>query len=130
MNSILRCGTVDENGDPRVSFQVKGPGGVSVEVSAILDTGFGGAIALPQRLVDHLGLRQSDRGYFTLADGSMRELAIFAAEIGWLGKWRRHEVIAMGDGPLVRMALLRGRRLELDAVEGGAVRVGPIPAGK
>ena len=94
-----------------------------------MDTGFSGAIVLGMVHIGQLGLELRDQGVFTLADGTDRMVNTYVAEVEWFGRWRRFTVVALEGGPLVGMTLLRGRRLTIDAVEGGGVRVEPIRHG-
>ena len=124
---MTHVGVVDEKGDPRLEVRVRGPRGGVACVSMIVDTGFSGAIVLGMTQIASLGLELRDQGVFTLADGTDRSVSTYAGEIEWFGKWRRFEVVALEGGPLVGMLLLMGRRLTIDAVEGGRVLVDSFP---
>ena len=62
-----------------------------------------------------------------LADGSVQQVDIYAAEIDWDGSWRSVMVAALGDEALVGMRLLAGHELRIAVVPGGAVEITPLP---
>ena len=68
--------------------RVRGPGGARADVEAILDTGFPSALTLPPAVVTALGLARLSGGSAALADGSVRPLDLYAAEVDWGGTWR------------------------------------------
>ena len=127
---MMHVGTVNENGDPRLEVRLRGPHGGVLDVSVIVDSGFSGAIVLGMAQIAQLGLELRDQGVFTLADGTDRKVNTYVGEIEWFGKWRRFNVVALEGGPLVGMLLLMGRRLTIDAVEDGLVRIESIPNSK
>ena len=76
-----------------IELVVQGPAGERT-VSAVVDTGFNGALTLPTRTVQELALvrRSSQRG--TLADGSEAVLAVHLATVVWDGVPRRIRILA------------------------------------
>jgi hypothetical protein len=64
-----------------------------------------------------------------LADGSVRQFDLYAAEVGWADGWRPVLVSAVGDEVLVGMRLLAGHELRVAVVPGGVVGIAPLPAG-
>jgi predicted aspartyl protease len=72
------------------------------------------------------GLRQSSGGA-VLADGSVRQFEIYAADVEWDGAWRPVLVSAVGDEALVGMRLLAGHELRIEFVPGGAVAIARLP---
>ena len=98
-------------------------GGAAIVVSAILDTGFTGALALPASTIATLGLsRQSSRSA-RLGDGTVRQLELFAAEVEWAGWWRPILVHPVGCDALIGTRLLNGSRSTIDRAPGGAVEI-------
>src|SRR5215210_2426551 len=95
-----------------------------VEVEAVVDTGFDGALQLPPDIFRRLGhpYEGSTRG--TLADGSEAWFDYHTGKVLWHGAERDDVIVIAGDGdPLVGMALLGGSRLQVDVVPGGSVVV-------
>lgn len=97
------------------------------EVDATVDTGFTGALCLSPDLVETLSLPLVGRGVAVLADGRAVETRVHRATVVWHGRERMVRVLATESEPLVGMALLRGSRLTVDAIPGGAVRVEELP---
>jgi clan AA aspartic protease len=92
-------------------------------ISAVVDTGFTGALTLPSETIQELALlrRISERG--TLADGSEAVLPAYLATVLWDGAPRRVRVLANSGAPLVGMGPLRGYELTIQVLEGGEVRI-------
>ena len=65
--------------------RVRGPAGVEVDVDTIVDSGFTSSLTLPTATVSALGLVRQSGGTALLADGSVRQFDIFAAEVAWAG---------------------------------------------
>lgn len=100
------------------------------EVEAVVDTGFDGELTLPRGLIRRLGYPYAGFTRGTLADGSVVRFDYHEGRVLWHGGEERAVVVlAAGEAgdPLVGMALLRGSRLTIDAVPGGAVRVEEPP---
>lgn len=97
-------------------------------VAAVLDTGFTGYLALPQSLIDQLGLVSEGEGRITLADGSAQVHDIYRTAVVWHGEQRTVPIIGMGDKPLIGMRLLAGSRVTMDVVDGGSVAIEPLAA--
>jgi predicted aspartyl protease len=70
-------------------------------------------------------IRQSD-GRAVLADGSQRQVDVFAVEVQWGGSWRPVLVSAMGDEVLAGMRLLAGHVLQVTVVADGPVDITPL----
>ena len=62
-----------------------------------------------------------------LADGSVRQFDIYAAEVAWGGAWRPVLVSAVSDEVLLGMRLLANHELRIAVVPGGAVGITPLP---
>jgi len=96
-------------------------------VDAVVDSGFTASLTLPAAAVAALGLVRQSGGGAVLADGSVRQFDIYAAEVEWDGGWRPVLVSAVGDEVLVGMRLLAGYELRVAVVPGGAVEIKPLP---
>ncbi len=71
-------------------------------------------------------MRQSCSGA-VLADGSVRQFDIYAAEVEWDGGWRPVLVSNLGDEALIGMRLLAGHELRIAVVSGALVQIQPLP---
>jgi clan AA aspartic protease len=120
-------GVVNARHEAIVRLRVRGPGGVESDVDAIIDSGFTSSLTLPTAVVTSLGLARQSGGTALLADGSVRQFDIFAAEVAWDGTWRAVLVSAVGNEPLIGMRLMAGHKLVIEVVPGGAVEIAPFP---
>jgi clan AA aspartic protease len=120
-------GVVNARLEAVVPVRVRGPSGVELDVDAIVDSGFSASLALPVAAVSTLGLTRQTSGGAVLADGSVRQLDIYDAEIKWDGGWRSVLVPLVDDEALIGMRLLAGRELRIAVVPGGAVAISPLP---
>jgi predicted aspartyl protease len=77
--------------------------------------------------VTALGLLRQSGGTAVLADGSVRQFDIFAAEVAWGGTWRTVLVSAVGNDSLLGMRLLAGHKVVIEVVPGGLVEILPHP---
>lgn len=88
-----------------------GDGGeTSLEVEAVIDTGFDGELTLPTGTIRRLAYPYVGSAGGTLADGSEVQFDYHEGRVLWHGVVRAVAVIAAEGQPLVGMALLRGRR--------------------
>ena len=120
-------GVVNARHEAIVRLRVRGPGGVELDVDAIVDSGFTSSLTLPATMVNALGLARQSGGTGVLADGSVRQFDICAAEVAWDGSWRPVLVSAVGKEPLIGMRLLAGHKLGIEVVPGGVVEILPMP---
>lgn len=114
------------DGDALLRLSVRPPGGGTRTESAVVDTGFRGEISLPSSLSEAARRGRAQRSVSRLADGSPVRHRSAVVEIVFCGERR---FVPAGDGSdhvLIGTALLHGRRLTVDAVEGGAVTIGPL----
>ena len=120
-------GAVNARGEAVVTLRVRGQGGTELDVDAIVDTGFTAALTLPVAVVIALGLVRQSGGGAVLADGSVTQFDIYAAEVAWSGGWRPTLVSQVGDEVLLGMRLLAGHALRIAVVPGGAVEITSLP---
>lgn len=92
-------------------------------IDAVIDTGFTGFLSLPSQIVSALALVWTgvDRG--TLGDGSEATFNVYEATIIWDGQSQSIPVNAAETDLLVEMGLLYGYNLQIQAIEGGIVRI-------
>ena len=120
-------GVVNARVEAIVSLRVRGPGGSELDVDAVVDSGFTASLALPPSTVVTLGLARQSGGGAVLADGSVRQFDIYAAEVAWDGSWRQVLVSAVGAEALLGMRLLAGHELRIAVVPGSSVEITPLP---
>ena len=100
-----------------------GGDGRSLEIEAVIDTGFDGELTLPSGTIRRLSYPYVGSAGGTLADGSEVQFDYHEGRVLWHGIARPVAVIAAEGQPLIGMALLHGSRLKMDAVAGGEVLV-------
>lgn len=110
-----------------IQVRVKGPGGRSLEIEAVLDTGFTEALCLPQATIQSLGLRFLSTDTAILADGSLIGVALYRGTIVWDGRDRTIIVHCLEGDPLIGMSLVYDHLLTMEARDHGAVTLMPLP---
>jgi len=114
-------GFVNSNLEAVVTLPLQGPAGRTLEVDAVIDTGFNGYLTLPPMLVADLGLPVVGDGEAVLADGSETAFDVYGVTVLWNGQSRFVETGAVGVDPLVGMSLLDSHNLSIDVRKGGRV---------
>src|SRR5262249_28974839 len=126
-------GVVNARIEATIRIRLRASDGSDLDVEPVIDSGFTGSLTLPAAVIAALGLAQQSGDRAVLADGSVQQLDIFAAEVDWDGSWRSVMVAAVGGEALVGMRLLAGHELRIVVVPGGAVEIstasGPAPTG-
>ena len=97
-----------------------------VRGEVVIDTGFSGEVALPQRTVDQLGLVQKGTTDIRVADGRSANVKVYPLQIEWQGEFRSVEAICTESFPLIGMALLQGSRMCMDVEDAGDVEIKPF----
>jgi clan AA aspartic protease len=120
-------GSVNAHHEAVIPLRLRGVGGNEVDLEAVIDTGFSGALILPPTTTAALGLLSHTRGRAVLADGSSREFDVYAVEVRWDGAWRSVLVSAVGDETLIGTQMLAGHELRVAVIPGGAVEITPLP---
>jgi clan AA aspartic protease len=120
-------GVVTARYEAVVRLRVRGPSGAELDMDAVVDSGFTASLTLPAATVASLGLARQSSGGAVLADGSVRQFEIYAAEVEWDGNWRPILVSAVGGEVLVGMRLLAGYELRIAVVPGGPVEISQLP---
>ncbi len=106
-----------------VEIEVLGANRLSQSFSAIIDTGFSGALLLTPDAIAALQLVPTGAGEAMLADGELVTLPIYEAVVIWNGSPRIVAVISADGTPLLGMQLLRGFRLLMDVLPHGTVEI-------
>lgn len=121
----MTVGSVNDQLEAVVRLQIRGPQR-DVEIEAIVDTGFNGALTLPPDVIATLGLHLQSRAPGVLADGSESSFDIYEALILWSGRMLRISVGSADSEPLLGMSLLYGHDLTIQVIESGAVAIHEI----
>ena len=109
-----------------VTLQATGPSGRMREINAVIDTGFTDFLTLSHEIIDELDIDFAINVQAFLADGSEEILPMFNVTVTWDGEPRRVRAIATRGESLLGMAMLHGRRLVVEVIEGGQVAVQPL----
>lgn len=115
-------GYINANYEAVISVVVSHRGKLK-SINAVIDTGFTGFLSLPGAIITELDLPWSYRDRGTLGDGSETLFDIYNGMVIWDGQYREIEINAAETDPLIGMSLLRGYRLQIDAVQGGLVSI-------
>ena len=107
--------------EARIDIDIAGSNFIFQTLAVVVDTGYTGALSLPEPIAHDLGLRSTQRRYVTLASGRTEQVGAGAARLLWHGQ--PIDVLAhiMGDKPMIGAALLAGSRLTIDWWDGGDV---------
>lgn len=92
-------------------------------VNAVIDTGFSGFLSLPSTVISALNLPWRASDIATLGDGSETTFDLYIANVIWDGQYKEIYIAESETEPLLGMALLYGYRLQIEAIEGGSVRI-------
>lgn len=118
-------GIVNAALEATVALSVRAPDGQPLVIEAVIDTGFDGFLTLPHSRVSELGLPYRTRTSATLANGVEDDFNVYDAEV----IWDDQTIDVLADEaetvPLVGMALLEGRKLQIDVRDGGRVLIEP-----
>lgn len=119
-------GTVNSALEGTLRIAVRGPHGERRRITAVIDTGYNGALTLPSDVIAELGLPWCDIGSVMLGDGSTCQCDIYAGAIVWD---RRPVAIFIEESettPLVGMELLEGFELNMKVHRRGQVNIKPL----
>ncbi|MFN0051818.1 MAG: clan AA aspartic protease [Planctomycetales bacterium] len=109
-----------------VKLTVEGRDRSSVEISAIVDTGFTGELTLAPAQIAMLRLAPCGGCKAMLADGRTVESNVYRATVVWDGAVRRIRVVETANDALVGMRLLRGCRLQMDVIANGEIAISAL----
>jgi clan AA aspartic protease len=119
----MMFGVVNHNCEAIIKVAVGPIGASKIAVDAVIDTGFTSFLSLSPSAITDLGLPWHYRDIGTLGDGNEIVFEIYKAAVIWDGKERVVDVVASEADPLMGMGLLYGFKLQIEAVESGAVTV-------
>ena len=116
-------GVVNLRREATLSLVVGNSEGQRQLIDTVIDTGFSGFLSLPSAIITNLNLPWSASDIVTLGDGSETLFDLYIATVIWDGQYREIYIAESETEPLLGMALLYGYRLQVDAIEGGSVKV-------
>jgi len=119
-------GEVKPSREALIRIVLKGTANQTVELDAVVDTGFTDYITVSKHLADELGLRYRESMIYELANGEVDMFDLYEGRVVWNGQWRDVVLSVADGGPLVGMALMHGCRLTIDIVDGGRVQIRPL----
>ncbi|MEO0769208.1 MAG: clan AA aspartic protease [Cyanobacteria bacterium J06649_4] len=116
-------GVVNSRREATLPLVVDNSKGQRQLIDTVVDTGFSGFLSLPSARIAALSLPWLASDVVTLGDGSETLFDLYSATVIWDGQYRDVYVAESETEPLLGMALLYGYRLQVDAVEGGSVKI-------
>jgi clan AA aspartic protease len=119
----MMFGVVNNNCEAIIKVAVGRIGSPKITIDAVIDTGFTSFLSLPLSIITDLDLPWHYRDVGTLGDGSEVVFEIYKAAVIWDGQNQIVDVAASDTDPLVGMSLLYGFKLQIEAIEGGAVTI-------
>lgn len=120
-------GVVNARLEATIRLRLQASDGSELDVEAVIDSGFTGSFTLPATVIATLGLARQSGGRAVLADGSIQQVDIYAAEVFWDGNRRSVLVMEVGGEALVGMRMLAGHQVRFEVAPGGAVEITPLP---
>jgi clan AA aspartic protease len=102
---------------------VRGPLGRRRRITAVIDSGFNGALTLPLEVITELGLPWIQSDTVELGDGSISECDSYAGIIVWNRRSITRLVDEAATTPLVGMELLHGFELNMKVRRRGRVTI-------
>ncbi len=119
-------GVVNAAREAIVSLPLQGLAGQTLEIDAVVDTGFNRFLTLPPTMVAELGLVLTGVNRVVLADGSEVTVPSYAVTVLWDGQTRDIVALAADTIPLIGMALLDSHSLYVEIKDGGRVAIQAI----
>jgi clan AA aspartic protease len=120
-------GVVNADLEATLVVEVTGPGGRTLQVKVVIDTGYNGSLTLPLSQVTALGLAPLLSNEVRLADSSKKMYDFYSAEILWDGHPRQVRVLCLEGEPLIGTTLLHDFKLEAVFKAGGDVVLTATP---
>ena len=109
----------------RLALTLPGHSG-PVSVEFVVDTGFEGELALPERLINQLAVSDASQRPVLLADGTRRERPFHKIVLDWHDGPRLVELLTLEGSPLLGVELLADSLLQAEMFDGGEVSVEPL----
>lgn len=121
----MKVGSVWDRGTlfPTARLEIELDGYGPVPVVAFIDTGFTEWLALPPDAIERLGLKWVDNQPIGFGNSLSENVDIYEARVYWGKVWRTVRVHQVLGNPTIGMELLRGHRIEFDALGDAAIDV-------
>lgn len=123
---MTAIGKISTDREAIIELEIIGTKTQKQKISAVIDTGFNGYLALPRSVVQPLKLQLVGNRRATLADGNIVALDVYLAKVLWHDQEREILVLQIGGGPLIGMSLLYGSRMILNVIIDGDVIIEPL----
>jgi clan AA aspartic protease len=107
----------------RLNISLRIPPFPDFSIECVVDTGFAGALTLPQAVIEVLQLPFFQEIEANLANDQDVKTSVYLATILWEGNEVEIAVLSMGRRPLLGTALLQNQRLVADFWEEGSVTI-------
>lgn len=120
-------GTVNADLEAMLRLEVRGLGDRTVQIDAVIDTGFNGYLTLPTYLIETLKLPWIYRQEGELGDGSIHAFDVHVGTVLWDERPHTVEVEVADTVPLLGMAMLQSQNLNIDVFNGGSVSITDRP---
>ena len=104
-------GVVNDNIEATIPITLLAPGGEELAISAIIDTGYTGFLAVPRDYAIAHTLSPLAPRDVKLGDGSIKALEYFVGDVRWNGKVQRIRILATKEEFLLGISLLKDLHL-------------------
>jgi clan AA aspartic protease len=119
-------GSINSTLEATLRLTLRGPHGQRRRITAVIDTGFNGALTLPLAVIMELGFPWMESGKVELGDGSIGDCHSYAGVVIWDRLPINILVDEADTTPLVGMALLQGFELKMNVERRGQVTIKPL----
>jgi clan AA aspartic protease len=109
-----------------IRLMVRGPDGQRRRITAVIDTGYNGALTLHPDVIADLGLPWNDSDPVALGDGTTIECDVFLGTVVWDRRPMSILVDEADTTPLLGMGLLQGFELKINVERRGRVTIRPL----
>ena len=104
-------GSINRNREPVIAVRIS----ENIAVDCVVDTGFSGALMLPNEIIGRSKIRLIGKERFQLVSGNSIIASLALLEVDWLGQKRLvRVVISEGSDALIGAELLDRSRLVID----------------
>jgi clan AA aspartic protease len=115
------------NREAIIGLDVSGPGPLTQQTEAVIDTGYNGYLTLPPDLVARLQLPFAGHRSGKLADGSITVLNVYLGRVVWHERQKEVLIAEAAGAPLIGMSLLERSHLAMDVIDGADVIIEELP---
>ena len=119
-------GSVNSHLEGVIRLMLRGLQGQRRRISAVIDTGFNGALTLPLDVITQLGLTWMQTSAVVLGNGDTCDCDTYAGIVVWDRRPINIMVEEAETTPLVGMELMRGFELKLQVQRRGPVTIKPL----